>query len=153
MTPNATGARVGRSGSPRVSPARRALVGEENPHARGRANDDCPIPWRLEFADRFDRSAAERRTAVRNRGAVFAQGKEVILVSMTYRVGPKGQVVIPKAMRDWLGIVPGDEVDFELDNDAVRVAAVREVTNLRGSLAGRGLTAALEADRRAERDR
>jgi AbrB family looped-hinge helix DNA binding protein len=78
---------------------------------------------------------------------------QVILLSMTSRVGPKGQVVIPKAMRDRLGILPGDEVDFALDDDAVRVAPVRERTSLRGSLAGLGLTAVLEADRRAERDR
>jgi len=72
---------------------------------------------------------------------------------MTSRVGPKGQVVIPKALRDRLGIVPGDEVDFVLDDDAVRVAPVRDRASLRGSLAGLGLTAALEAERRAERDR
>jgi AbrB family looped-hinge helix DNA binding protein len=115
--------------------------------------DDCPVPSRLEFADRVDRSAAERRTAVEAARAILAPRKEVILVGMTYRVGPKGQVVIPKAMRDWLGISPGDEVDFALDNDAVRVAPVREVASLRGSLAGHGLTAVLEVDRRAERDR
>lgn len=72
---------------------------------------------------------------------------------MTYRVGPKGQVVIPKSMRDRLGIAPGDEVDFFLDGSAVRVEPVRDRTSLRGSLAGQGLLSELEADHRAERDR
>lgn len=45
----------------------------------------------------------------------------VILAGMTHRVGPKGQVVIPKAIRDELGIEPGDEVVFELDGKDVRV--------------------------------
>ena len=77
----------------------------------------------------------------------------VILVGMTSRVGPKGQVVIPKVMRDRLGIAPGDEVDFTLEDDAVRIEPVHEIRSLRGHLAGLGLTMALEADRRAERDR
>ena len=80
-------------------------------------------------------------------------GVEVILVGMTSRVGPKGQVVIPKNMRDQLGISPGDEVDFALDGSAVRVELVREMTSLRGSLAGRGLVSELEADHRTERER
>jgi len=71
---------------------------------------------------------------------------------MTYRVGSKGQVVIPKSMRDRLGIAPGDEVDFSLDGAGVRVEPVREQTSLRRSLAGRGLLSELEADHRAERD-
>jgi AbrB family looped-hinge helix DNA binding protein len=72
---------------------------------------------------------------------------------MTSRVGPKGQVVIPKAMREQLGIFPGDEVDFALEDDAVRVELRRGRPSLRGQFAGLGLTAALEADRRAERGR
>jgi AbrB family looped-hinge helix DNA binding protein len=69
---------------------------------------------------------------------------------MTNRVGPKGQVVIPKAMRDQLGIIPGDEVDFALEGDAVRVEPVRTRSSLRGSLSGLALVGALEADHRAE---
>jgi AbrB family looped-hinge helix DNA binding protein len=71
---------------------------------------------------------------------------------MTYRVGPKGQVVIPKTIRDQLGIVPGDEIDFFLEDDAVRMEAVQDGTSLRGSLADLGLTSMLEVDRRRERD-
>jgi AbrB family looped-hinge helix DNA binding protein len=72
---------------------------------------------------------------------------------MTSRVGPKGQVVIPKRIRDQLGIVPGDDVDFALEEGAVRVEPVRFRPSLRGALAGVALTEALEADRRTERDR
>ena len=72
---------------------------------------------------------------------------------MTYRVGAKGQVVIPKALRDHLGIVPGDEVDFALEDDAVQVRPVQARSSLRGALAGFDLPAALEADHAAERGR
>lgn len=75
----------------------------------------------------------------------------VILIGMTSRVGPKGQVVIPKAMRDRLDIVPGDEVQFELDSDAVRVEPVRPGGSLKGRFAGLGLTRMLEADHQTER--
>jgi bifunctional DNA-binding transcriptional regulator/antitoxin component of YhaV-PrlF toxin-antitoxin module len=56
-------------------------------------------------------------------------------------------------MRERLGIAPGDEVDFSLEDGAVRVELRRGRPSLRGQFAGLGLTAALEADRRAERDR
>jgi AbrB family looped-hinge helix DNA binding protein len=72
---------------------------------------------------------------------------------MTSRVGPKGQVVIPKALRDRLGIIPGDIVQFEMDGRAVRVEAIRDAPQLRGRFAGLPLTETLEADRRQERRR
>jgi antitoxin PrlF len=72
---------------------------------------------------------------------------------MTHRVGPKGQVVIPKEIRDRLGIRPGDQVEFELDDGAVRVEPVFELPTLRGSLAGLGLVEELEADHRLEKSR
>lgn len=37
------------------------------------------------------------------------------------RVTSKGQVTIPQDIRRRLGIEPGSEVDFEVDDDAVRL--------------------------------
>ncbi len=53
---------------------------------------------------------------------------------MTTRVGPKGQVVIPKAIRDRLGLNPGDRVRVEQEGEAVRVSKAVTVDELVGSL-------------------
>ena len=37
------------------------------------------------------------------------------------RVTSKGQVTIPQEIRRRLGVEPGSEVDFEVDDDAVRL--------------------------------
>jgi antitoxin PrlF len=69
---------------------------------------------------------------------------------MTHTVGPKGQVVIPKAMREAIGLRPGDRVEFELEQGTVRVAASRAVRARKGAFRGHQLVARLEADRRSE---
>jgi AbrB family looped-hinge helix DNA binding protein len=72
---------------------------------------------------------------------------------MTHKVGPKGQVVIPKHLREAFGIEPGDEVLFWRDGDHVAVKAVRSPRPLKGRFRGRRLTAQLERDRVSDRDR
>lgn len=66
---------------------------------------------------------------------------------MTSRVGPKGQVVIPKAMRDQLGITPGDEVSFSIEDGAIRVEPAPPPNSLRGRYAGLGLVDGLAVAR------
>lgn len=51
---------------------------------------------------------------------------------MTHRVGAKGQVVIPKGIRDEIGIEPGDEVTFEAAGTEVRMRRVRDDPDRRG---------------------
>ncbi|HEX2708977.1 MAG TPA: AbrB/MazE/SpoVT family DNA-binding domain-containing protein [Solirubrobacterales bacterium] len=81
---------------------------------------------------------------------------------MTHKVGIKGQVVIPKAIRDEIGIKPGDEVTFEPNGVEVRVRRVeddpaqltRDIKALRGiwaDTAGGGTDELLE-ERRSERE-
>ena len=72
---------------------------------------------------------------------------------MTRTVGQKGQVVIPKEMRDRFGIKPGDEVSFWDYDDHVGLRLVRNPETLRGRFRGVGLTEDLEAERRADRQR
>jgi AbrB family looped-hinge helix DNA binding protein len=72
---------------------------------------------------------------------------------MTHRIGGKGQVVIPKALREAMNLEPGDEVTFSRDGNAVRVERVASPDALMGRLAGHRLVEALEKDRRAGRRR
>lgn len=50
------------------------------------------------------------------------------------KVGPKGQVVIPKEIRDRLGLRPGDRVRVEQEGNGVRVSKAVTVDQLVGSL-------------------
>ena len=72
---------------------------------------------------------------------------------MTQRVGPKGQVVIPKAIRDQLGIVPGDEVIVTQDGRAIRIVAAASLEDLKGAFAGSPMLEDLEEERRRDRER
>lgn len=69
---------------------------------------------------------------------------------MTYRVGPKGQVVIPKAIRDELDIRPGDEVEVERHDHDVCIRRV-EPARLLGRWAQTGVGSAdVEREHRDE---
>jgi AbrB family looped-hinge helix DNA binding protein len=72
---------------------------------------------------------------------------------MTSKVGPKGQVVIPKELRDELGIEPGDDVDFWLDGDHVAVRRSARRTPLHGRFAGSNLSSEHARQRAIDRRR
>jgi AbrB family looped-hinge helix DNA binding protein len=77
-------------------------------------------------------------------------------------MGPKGQVVIPKRIRDRLHLQPGDRLQVRQEGDGVHIRRALTgpterkaiVARLRGALAGGlNLTAALESERHLERER
>jgi AbrB family looped-hinge helix DNA binding protein len=76
---------------------------------------------------------------------------------MTHKVGPKGQVVLPKDMRDELGIAPGDEVMFNRADDRIVVRKARTkaeiLDDLRGSMAGSGLLEDYMQEKQLDRER
>jgi antitoxin PrlF len=72
---------------------------------------------------------------------------------MTHRVGAKGQVVIPKEIRDALGIEPGDEVSFWQHDDHVAVRPVARDRPLRGRFRGSALVEELQRERTTDRER
>jgi AbrB family looped-hinge helix DNA binding protein len=69
---------------------------------------------------------------------------------MTGRIGAKGQVVIPKALRDRARLQPGDEVEFEMRNEEIVLVARRAPAPLGGRFKRTGMAARLLADRARE---
>ena len=63
------------------------------------------------------------------------------------KVGPKGQVVIPKKFRDELGIEPSDEVEVSLSENGVLIQSVHTTKSLRGMFSGSGMLEMLMSDR------
>ena len=69
---------------------------------------------------------------------------------MTHRVGAKGQVVIPKDLRERAGLVPGADVEFALDGKSVSIKAADSRDALGGRFARSGMAARLLDDRARE---
>lgn len=72
---------------------------------------------------------------------------------MTHRIGAKGQVVIPKALRDELGISSGDQIVFWREGDHIALAPAGSERPLRGRFRDRPLVKQLEAERRDDQRR
>lgn len=70
---------------------------------------------------------------------------------MTSRVGPKGQVVIPKELRDAFGFEPGTEVVAWIHGDHVALRLASAGTSLRGRFAGSPLIETLLEGRQEDR--
>lgn len=65
----------------------------------------------------------------------------------------KGQITVPKEVRDYLGVGPGDRLDFQIrDGGAVLVESETvDLRNLRGALKRRGPRVSLAEMERAIR--
>lgn len=69
---------------------------------------------------------------------------------MTQKMGAKGQVVIPKELREQAGLGPGSDVDFERVDDGIVVRRADPRSTLRGRFSGSGMATRLLEDRRRE---
>lgn len=91
-----------------------------------------------------------QRLRVRETGTHWPSFSRLYSASMTSRIGAKGQVVIPKAIRDQAQLHPGDEVEIEWDEDRIVIAARQRSRLLGGRFAHSGMAARLLEDRRSE---
>lgn len=69
---------------------------------------------------------------------------------MTRWVGAKGQIVIPKDLRERAGLYPGAEVDFDLEGERVVLSRHRSAPHLGGRFAGSGMADRLIEERANE---
>jgi AbrB family looped-hinge helix DNA binding protein len=55
---------------------------------------------------------------------------------MTYRMGPKGQLVVPKELRERHGFKPGDEFVFVDEDGEIRIRRARSKAEILDELVG-----------------
>jgi AbrB family looped-hinge helix DNA binding protein len=65
----------------------------------------------------------------------------------TVTISPKFQVVIPKAIREELGLLPGQKVQAIVYGERIELIPVRPIKQMRGFLKGIETTIDREADR------
>lgn len=65
----------------------------------------------------------------------------------TLTISPKFQVVIPKAIRERLGLEPGQKVQAILYGDRIELIPLQPARKMRGFLAGIDTAVAREPDR------
>jgi AbrB family looped-hinge helix DNA binding protein len=66
----------------------------------------------------------------------------------TVTISPKFQVVIPKAIRESLGLTPGQKVETIVFEDRIELIPVRPIKKMKGFLKGIDTTVPRESDRR-----
>jgi len=77
-------------------------------------------------------------------------------MDLAARVTSKGQITIPKEVRDWLGIVAGDEIVFRVEQQRAVLAKTPDLLDLAGAVdvpAARRGTPWDEVRRRTREDR
>ena len=65
----------------------------------------------------------------------------------TVKVSPKYQVVIPRAIRESMGISPGEEFKVLRFDNRIELIPVRDLREMRGFLSGIDTTVEREPDR------
>ena len=69
---------------------------------------------------------------------------------MTGKMGAKGQVVVPKALRERAGLHPGSEVEFAWKDGEIVLVPAQLARPLGARFAGTGMAARLLEDRAVE---
>lgn len=113
----------------RPLPAGRGRPGARDERVRPRPGEDRPPGARRQ-------SPVSRWPKRVNSGGESYNNSEVIRAVVLSHVGPKGQVVLPKALRDAFQIRPGDRVVFDLEDGKIILTPVhaRTAADLRGIL-------------------